>query len=184
MPRRRLDPGDAERQGARAWRERALGRPGRGWGSRGVRREGGHSPGLLFDQSVQHLGVEGVGGRFRVFPLLRGVCGEPGGTEVCAMWGWRSLSPLPRIEPSSPHHPVPAGYDQSRGRLLQEAHGLCLLSGPPAVSAVIPYFCLSSLPHPQTVASGRAGATPDLSVCPRHTRQWAWHTEHSESLVE
>lgn len=61
------------------------------------------------------------------------------------MWGWLSLSPLPRRVPSSPRHPVPAGCAQSRGRFLQEAPGLCLLSAPPAVRVVIPYFCLSSL---------------------------------------
>lgn len=85
MPRRCLDTGNAERQRTRARGERTLGRPGWGWGSSGVQRQGCHRPGLLFDHSIQHLGIEGAGGGFGVLPLLGGVCGEPGGTEVCTM---------------------------------------------------------------------------------------------------
>lgn len=88
VPRWSLDPGDAERQGAGAGGEGALGRPRRGGGARRVCGQGCHGPGLLFDHSVQHLGIEGAGGRFGVLPLLGGVCGEPRGTEVCAMGGW------------------------------------------------------------------------------------------------
>lgn len=67
-----------------------------------MRRQGCHSPRLLFDHSIQHLGIEGVGRRFRVLPLLGGMCGEPGRTEVRAMGGWLSLSLLPLGSATAP----------------------------------------------------------------------------------
>lgn len=46
--------------------------PGRRLDAIGIERHGSHSW-LLLDQPVEHLGIEGVGGGLRVFPLLGGM---------------------------------------------------------------------------------------------------------------
>lgn len=171
VPRRCLDPGDAERQGARAWGEGTLGRPGRGGGSRGVRGQGCHGPRLLFDHSVQHLGIEGVGGRFRVLPLLGGVCGEPEGTEVCVMGGWLPLTPSPQVVSSLPLH---------RSCRIRPARRTPPAGSPPAwppqgSPSLCAAFPGSAPARPLNCGSQAAGATPDLPMCPYCTARGLAH---------
>lgn len=53
--------------------------PGRRLDAVGVERHRSHSR-LLLDQPVEHLGIEGVGGRLGVFPLLGGMHREAADT--------------------------------------------------------------------------------------------------------